>query len=58
MKINDEQTKLFIGHPKQERKLNWQIDQYTIEETDIFAGQFIYTQSQVTGRIVKRYIPI
>lgn len=46
MKINDEQTKLFIGHPKQERKLNWQIDQYTIEETDIFAGAaYTYTKS-------------
>ena len=46
MKVNDEQTKLFIGHPKQERRLSWQIDQYTIEETDIFAGAvYVYTKS-------------
>tara|TARA_B100001093_G_scaffold387158_1_gene373133 strand:+ start:5781 stop:7547 length:1767 start_codon:yes stop_codon:yes gene_type:complete len=56
--VNEEQTKMFVGHPKQERELSWQIDQYKIEETDIFAGAvFTFTKTSNTWSFSKIIYP-
>jgi len=56
--VNEEQTKMFVGHPTQERKLSWQIDQYKIEETDIFAGAvFVFTKTSNTWSFSETIYP-
>lgn len=56
--VNEQRTKMFVGHPKQERKLSWQIDQYKIEETDIFSGAvFVFTKTSNTWSFAETIYP-
>ena len=56
--VNEQRTKMFVGHPKQERKLSWQIDQYKIEETNIFSGAvFVFTKTSNTWSFAETIYP-